>query len=109
MSEVFSEVGFRPDVMDLLERVCVCVCAKFTQVLRFLAKNTSLSTIAGFKEEHWQVTMLPLVLKSLSEGELVAGMQRYLRASLAKRGKFTWCILHQVSGSSSLSMEGVSR
>lgn len=29
MSEAFSEVGFRPDVMDLLEPVCMCV--KFTK------------------------------------------------------------------------------
>ena len=39
---------------------------------RFVARKTSWSTLAGFKELREVVTMLPPALKTLSEGTLVA-------------------------------------
>lgn len=39
-------------------------------------------TLLGFKHVCWHVKTFPDVLKSLSEGELLAGIQRYFLASL---------------------------
>jgi len=47
--------------------------------------------------------MFPLVLKTLSEEELVAGMQRYFLASFESRGYILWDSIHHFSGSSSAS------
>ena len=56
------------------------------RVYRFLERNTSLSTFSGLTDERRQVTTFPPVLKTLSEGELVAGIHKYLFASFASRG-----------------------
>ena len=52
----------------------------FSVAQRFFAKKTSIITFAGFNDERVQVTIFPPVLKRRSEGALVAGTQRYLRA-----------------------------
>ena len=44
---------------------------------RFLARKNILSTLSGLRVALWQVTMLPPVLKTRSEGALVAGMHYY--------------------------------
>lgn len=90
---------------------CLCVHS-FVSMLsygKFFARKTSMFTLLGFKHVRWHVTTFPDVLKSLSEGELVAGMQRYFLASLLSFGQLTWWSLHQASGSASLSMVGDSR
>jgi len=69
----------------------------------FLARNTNLLTLSGLRDERKQVTMFPLVLKTLSEEELVAGMQRYFLASFESRGYILWDSIHHFSGSSSAS------
>ncbi len=46
-------------------------------------------TLVGFKHVRWHVTTFPDVLKSLSEGELLAGIQRYFLDSLLRCGKLT--------------------
>ena len=56
------------------------------QAYRFLARNTSLSTLSGFRDDRRQVTMFPPVLKTLSEGALVAGMLKYFLGSFDSRG-----------------------
>ncbi len=55
----------------------------------FFAWKTSILTLVGFKHVRWHVTTFPDVLKSLSEGELLAGIQRYFLASLLRCGKST--------------------
>lgn len=50
------------------------------------AKKISIFTLAGFKDERVQVTIFPPVLKRRSEGALVAGTQRYLRAMVHSCG-----------------------
>lgn len=66
-------------------------------------------TLLGFKHVRWHVTTFLDVLKSLSEGELLAGIQRYFLASSLSRGKLTWWSFHQARGSASLSMVGDSK
>lgn len=46
----------------------------------------------------------PPVLNTLSEGELVAGIQRHFLASIDSLGNSPLCSLHQTKGSASLSM-----
>ena len=58
-----------------------------------------MSTFAGFKDERVQVTIFPPALKRRSEGALVAGTQRYLRAILHSRGKLILCTFHQANES----------
>ncbi len=70
---------------------------------KFLAKNTSLSTVSGLREALWHETMFPLALKTLSDGELVAGTHSYFLANLANLGKFASWMLHHLSGFVSLS------
>ena len=53
---------------------------------RFRAKKTSMSRFSGRREAHLEFTTWPAVLKALSLGIDVAGMQRYLRASFDKMG-----------------------
>lgn len=43
---------------------------------RFFARKTSLLTVSGLADALLQMTMLPLVIKTLSEGGLVAGGYR---------------------------------
>lgn len=50
--------------------------------LQVLAKKTSLSTISGLRDALWNDTMFPLALKTLSNGELVAGTHKNFLASL---------------------------
>ena len=72
----------------------------FWEVLyRFFARKTSLSTASGLRHALWHVTMLPPVLKTLSEGALVAGMERYFLARLLSLGKLASCTFHHCSGS----------
>lgn len=51
-------------------------------LVRFFARKTSLSTDSGFEAALWQVTTLPLMLKALSERELVAGNATLPESSL---------------------------
>lgn len=53
--------------------------------------------------------MLPPVLNSHSEGELVAGMHRYFFTNTDNRGYTLLFCRHQIKGSSSLSMLHVRR
>ena len=50
--------------------------------------------------------MFPLQLNTLSEGELVAGTQRYFFASGLSAGKLTSWFLHHFRGSASLLVDG---
>jgi len=72
---------------------------------RFLARNTSLSTLSSFRDARKQFKMFPPVLNTLSEGELVAEMHKYLCANLDSAGNCFACSFHQTKGSSSLSTE----
>ena len=53
----------------------------------FLPKKTSMLTFSGSRHARFSFTTYPAILKALSEGTDVAGMQRYFLAILAKRGK----------------------
>jgi hypothetical protein len=67
----------------------------------FFFRNISMSTFSESKLARWAVKMSPAVLKTRSEGTLVAGTHKYLRASTANSGKLLSCSLHQISGSRS--------
>ena len=54
---------------------------------RFLLRNTSMFTISGFRQDLRHVPMFPPELKTHSDGELVAGTQRYFFATLLRVGK----------------------
>ena len=58
------------------------------QTYKFFAKKTNLSTLSGFRQLRLEVIMLPLVLNTLSEGELVAHIDKYFFASIAKMGNW---------------------
>ncbi|KAK3517931.1 hypothetical protein QTP70_027909, partial [Hemibagrus guttatus] len=45
-------------------------------------RDTSLSTLSGFKDARKHALLFPPVLNTLSEGELVAGMHKYFSANL---------------------------
>ena len=47
-------------------------------------KKTRLSTISGSSADHFALTTLPAVLKSLFDGTNVATTPRYLRATFAR-------------------------
>ena len=53
-----------------------------------------MSTVSGFMLHLFGVTILPEVLKRISEGELVAHTQRYFLANLERQGYSILCILH---------------
>ena len=53
-----------------------------------------MSTVTGFMLHLIGVTILPEVMKRLSEGELVAHTQRYFLANLERQGYSILCILH---------------
>ncbi len=61
---------------------------------KFLAMNTSLSTVSGLREALRHETMFPLALQTLSDGELVAGTHRYFLANFANLGKCASWMLH---------------
>ena len=61
-------------------------------------------TLSGFNKLRIGVTTLPAVLKTRSDGVLVAHMHRYFRANFAMNGNLFLFVFHQVSGSSSPSM-----
>ncbi len=63
--------------------------------------------MSGFNEFLAGVTILPEQLKSLSDAELVAGMDKYLLANL--ESVVDSRIFHHSSGSSSLSIVGLER
>lgn len=46
-------------------------------LLRFFDQKTNMSTLSGFRQDRWADTTLPLMLKALSDAELVACMHRY--------------------------------
>ena len=65
------------------------------------ARNTSLSTLSGFSCAHPGVLTCPTLLKSLSDGELLAWMARYLRADetlafLHRRSYLVFQIRYQI-------------
>ena len=53
---------------------------------KFFDKNTSMSTLSGFKVDLNDETTLPAVLNSLSEAELVAHTHKYFRATFPRMG-----------------------
>lgn len=61
-------------------------------------------TLSGFNKLRIGVTTLPAVLKTRSDGVLVAHMHRYFRANPAMNGNLFSFVFHQVRGSSSPSM-----
>ena len=65
---------------------------------RFLARKTNLSTVSGFKAALWQDTILPPVLKTRSEGELVAGIHRYRFARRLTLGYVVEWMFHHARG-----------
>lgn len=71
--------------------------ANYCTCYRFCARKTNLSTVSGFKDALWKVTMFPLQLKLLSEGELTAGTQRYFLARRLSAGYETSCFTHSSS------------
>ena len=93
---------------SLTEALCLLVWlhafALWCSFYRFFARNTSLFTMSGFRQDLSQLIMLPSLLKILSEGELVACMHKYFRARLLSRGKLVLWALHHRRGSSSLSI-----
>ena len=62
--------------------------------------------LSGFSWARCGVTICPALLKSLSDGALLAWIAKYLRANWLRRGKSLPRILHHSSGSSSPSMMG---
>ena len=62
--------------------------------------------LSGFSWARCGVTICPALLKSLSDGALLAWIAKYLRANWLRRGKSLTWILHHSSGSSSPSMMG---
>lgn len=86
---------------------CICVCMHvwldaLVFQCNFFAIDTSLLTMSGFRQDLSQLTMLPYVLKILSEGELVACMHKYFLAMLLSQVKWILCVLHHRRGSFSL-------
>lgn len=63
-------------------------------ICKFFARNTSRSTASGLRDARWHVTTPPPTLKSLSDGALVAGIERYFLASLLSLGEFSSCFFH---------------
>ena len=82
----------------------------FTNITRtsykFSAKNTSLSTLYSFSCARAAVLTCPALLKSLSDGELLAWMTRYLLANWQSNGSSFTCNFHHCRGSSSPSITG---
>ena len=74
---------------------------------KFLDKNVSMSTFRGSILARKGVTMFPEQLETLSEGELVAHTQRYLRALWDRMDSFKLAVFHHNRGSSSKSSFGV--
>ena len=60
--------------------------------------------LLGFSWACCGVTICPALLRSLSDGALLAWIAKYLRANWLTRGKSLTWILHHSSGSSSPSM-----
>ena len=60
--------------------------------------------LSGFSWARCGVTICPALLKSLSDGALLAWIAKYLRANWLRRGKSLTWILHHSSRSSSPSM-----
>lgn len=76
---------------------------------RFLAKKKSLSTLSDLRVALWHMTILPPVLKTLSERALVNGMHKFFLAHWLTLGKFPSLTFHHFRGSISLSAFGVDR
>jgi len=57
---------------------------------KFWAKKTSLSTLSGLRHDRCGVTMLPPVLKTLSDGQLVAHTDKYFFAKIDRIGNCVW-------------------
>ena len=68
---------------------------------KFFDKNTNMFTFTGFSRVRLDVTTLPQVLKTRSEGVLVAQMHKYLCAILERHGNSVQFTLHHSRGSDS--------
>lgn len=73
------------------------------------ARKISWSTVSGLRHDLLHVMMFPLELKALLGEELVAGMHKYVLASLATNWKFISYYYHHSSGSVSDSGPGAWR
>lgn len=65
--------------------------------------------MSGFKAALWQDTILPLVLKARSDGELVAGIQMYLFSKKLTLGYDVEWVFHHTRVLVSLSTSGACR
>ena len=63
-----------------------------------------MSAFSGFNWARCGVITCPALLNNRSEGELLAGIARYLRASWLRSGSTSWWFFHHCRGSSSPSM-----
>ena len=61
----------------------------------FFFKNSNISTYCGFNVEREAVRMSPAVLKTRSDGTLVAGIARSDFAKTETMGYLTLCDFHQ--------------
>ena len=93
------------DFVNMKQSCSICDCSlnlllkdKIPVFYRFLAKNTRLSTLSGFKHVLLSVTMLPPVLNILSELTLVAQTHRYFLANFAKLGNLVSSVFHHSNG-----------
>ena len=66
-----------------------------------------MSRFLDFRADRCAVNMSPAVEKTLSEGTLVPGIQRYCLANLDSIGKDIWCVFHQARGQSDRAIEGI--
>ncbi len=63
---------------------------------KFLSKNTSLSTVSGLRDALWHDSKFTLALKTLSDGEVVAGTHKHCTSWLLCRSEIAyWCLLWQ--------------
>ena len=65
---------------------CELFCMEEITVEDYHAKKTRLSTFSESSGDHFALTILPAVLKSLTDGTDVATTPRYFRAMLARWG-----------------------
>jgi len=73
---------------------------------KFNARNVSIFTLSGFKQDLFGVTICPDLLKSLLEGQLVAQTHKYFLAKWERNGYVPQCISHHDNRSNSLSGDG---
>ena len=73
----------------------------------FFAKNVNMLTLSGFKEHLFLDTILPAVLKTLSEAELEAHVHRYFLANNNNSGNVDAYCFHHFRGLESASGFGI--